>query len=70
MPIMFWPAFTELVSTPAYRILVVQRSAHVVPRRLFASVEVEKAFISAIWDHLSEAARARSPKAAAYLAAA
>lgn len=64
----FWPSFGEVTHDVNYWILIVERSAFVLPKRFFATAAAERAFVGAIWERLDEKVRARSHKAAAFLA--
>lgn len=65
----FWSSFGEVTHNANYWILIIERSAFVLPKRIFASAAAERAFISAIWERLDDKVRARSHKAAEFLAA-
>ena len=64
----FWGSFGEVTHNASYWILIVERSAFLLPRRFFASPAEEKAFLGAMWERLGDDVRARSSKAAQFLA--
>lgn len=63
-----WSAVTDLLRTKAHWVFVVGGMGYCLPRRFFASIEDERAFIRSAMARLSEGARERSGKAAAFVA--
>ena len=66
--ITFWGSFGEVTYNASYWILIIERSAFLLPRRFFSSSAEEKAFLGAVWERLGDDVRARSSKAAQFLA--
>ena len=64
----FWSSFGELTHNAHYWILIIERSAFMIPKRFFLDEAAERDFISTLWTRLPEEARARSSKAARYIA--
>lgn len=65
-----WPGVSEIAPMrKRHWLFITAGSGFVIPRRFFAGVEAERAFIRAALGHLGEAARARSKEAAAFVGA-
>lgn len=62
-----WSCVTDLYLTRKHWVFLVQSSAIVLPRRFFATSEVERAFIAEALSHMPEAAKARSPDATRFV---
>jgi hypothetical protein len=60
-----WDAVSEIIPARKHWLILANMAAHTVPRRCFADVAAERAFIAAAVAQLSQAARARSPEAMA-----
>lgn len=58
-----WPFINEIMFTGDYWLLFSAVTGFGVPRDAFGSEAEERAFVSALLDHLEPAARARSSKA-------
>lgn len=58
-----WACVTDLYRTKRYWVFLVQSSAMVLPRRLFATAQDEARFIAQAVSFMTPAARARSPDA-------
>lgn len=63
-----WTAVTDLVQTRAHWVFLAGGMGYCVPRRFFAKVEDERAFVRAALAQFSEGARGRSRKATAFVA--
>lgn len=62
-----WPGVTEIAPMrKRHWLIILAGSGYVIPRRFFANVEAERAFIRDALGHMSEAARGRSKKAVAF----
>jgi hypothetical protein len=62
-----WPGVSELMSLKQHWVFVVSGMGYCLPRRFFADVAAERAFIRAALGRLSGEARSRSAKAAAFV---
>jgi hypothetical protein len=63
-----WDAVTEVAPAPTHWIFLANLLGHPMPRKFFADLEAERAFIAEAVRHLPDAARARSPEAIAFAA--
>jgi hypothetical protein len=63
-----WSCVTDLYRTLKYWVFLVQSSAMVLPRRFFATPHAEHDFIVEAVSRMTDAARARSPDAARFIA--
>ena len=59
-----WRCVTDLFETRKYWVFLVQSSAMILPRRFFRTPEAEHQFIAEALSRMTEAARARSSRAA------
>ncbi len=64
-----WSAVTHLLGPPGFWVFVAQGEAIYLPRRLFADPAAERAFVAEALSFMGEAAKARSPQAAAFILA-
>ncbi|MGR4866817.1 YcxB family protein [Caulobacter sp. LARHSG274] len=62
-----WPCVTDLYQIRKYWVFLVQSSAMVLPRRVFATPEAERDFIAEARSRMTDAARARSPDATRFV---
>ena len=61
-----WSGVTEVIETPRYWIFVVCTNGLFVPRRFFADIAHERAFLAKALSHMAAAAQARSRGALAF----
>jgi hypothetical protein len=62
-----WTSVTELFQKHGYWIFLVQMEGWYLPRRYFQTPEGEKAFLRECLEHMTEAARGRSPDAVSFV---
>jgi hypothetical protein len=62
-----WSVISEIAPTRRHWVFIGAGLGYCVPRRFFADVEAERAFLAASLSHMSETARGRSRKAVAFV---
>ena len=61
-----WDAVTEVAPAPTHWIFIANLMGHPMPRKFFADLGAERAFVTEVVAHLGPEARARSPEAIAF----